>query len=233
MLALRNQALCVRSAKINVTSTWVLESHFLALTGGVLALRNQALCVRPACNAVALCHLVLRGGVHGDDDLGSCYSVLSRSVGWCSITLCSPTNLSHLLQAFCGTTAISLSTFFPIDIYRLNRLAIGSVQDLSCRSNRNPWVAGTQMLDQDLGGLEPPALEDLAHFGRGRCRSPARPSETDQAELFIGRRFTSASPDCRGNCWGASCSLPSISCTSTAWISDVPHSWTGGQLSGS
>jgi hypothetical protein len=46
------------------------------------------------------------------DKLFGCffYSVLSRSVGWCSIALCSPTSLSHssVLAAFCGTTAISL-----------------------------------------------------------------------------------------------------------------------------
>src|SRR5262245_28146942 len=65
-----------------------------------------------------------------------------------------------------------LDPLFSVDVNRLNRLAIGSVQDLSCRSNRNPWIAGTQMFDQDLGGLQPLALEDLAHFRRKLWPSP-------------------------------------------------------------
>src|SRR5262245_58407309 len=89
---------------------------------------------------------------------------------------------------FLGNDSDELDAFFPVDIDGLDRLPVSAVQDLSCRSNRNSWVAGMQVLDQDLGGLEPPALEDLAHFAR-KFRPAARIATRPFANCPLSVRF--------------------------------------------
>src|SRR5689334_7719349 len=48
----------------------------------------------------------------------------------------------------------------------LNWSTVSPVQNLRCRRDRNPWIAGVQMLAQNLECFRCLLMEDLPHFGR-------------------------------------------------------------------